>query len=183
MRAKSAENLIWIDLEMTGLNPEKDKILEIATVITDYDLNILAKGPELPIFQEEKVVNNMNSWSENQHEISGLTEKVRNSQINEIQAEKQTLEFIQQYVKPSDSPICGNSIHQDRAFLRIHMPRLANYFHYRNFDVSSFRIAAQAWNPAIVDEINKQEAHTAMTDVLESIKEMQYYKNNFLIHL
>ena len=183
MEVTPVGNLIWIDLEMTGLDYTKDSILEIATVITDSNLNILSKGPDLAIFQEEEVIHNMNSWSEEQHELSGLTEKVRNSKVNETQAEQQTLDFLQQYVKGFTSPMCGNSIHQDRMFLRRYMPRLEEFFHYRNLDVSSFKIAASAWNPAIVDNLTKKEAHTAMSDVLESIKEMKHYRDHLIIHL
>ena len=175
------KNLIWLDLEMTGLEPEKDKILEIAVVITDTNLKLVAKGPDIAIFQEEGVINNMNSWSAKQHGLSGLTEKVRNSKITCAMAEKQVLRFLAEHVDSGVSPICGNSVHQDRMFLRRYMPKLEKYFHYRNFDISSLKIAAQLWNPDLLAEVKKQESHTAMADTIDSINEMAFYRDNFLL--
>lgn len=180
MENSPIKNLIWIDLEMTGLSPNNDKILEIATVVTDNELNIIKKGPDLAIFQEEEVINSMNSWSEKQHYESGLTEKARNSKIDTAMAEQQTIAFLSEHVNKGTSPMCGNSVHQDRMFLRRYMPKLEGYFHYRNFDVSSFKIVATLWNQVIADSISKSEQHTAMADILESIEEMRVYKDNFL---
>ena len=173
-------NLIWIDLEMTGLNVNKDHILEIATVITDSDLNIIKKGPEIAVFQEGEVLNNMNSWSMDHHGASGLTDKCRNSNINTAEAEKQTLEFLAMHVNKNSSPMCGNSVHQDRIFLRKYMPKLEEYFHYRNLDVSSFKIAVLLWSDGGVEQPQKQDKHTAMADVLDSIAELKLYKESFL---
>lgn len=173
-------NLIWIDLEMTGLDPINDYIVELAVVVTDNDLNIVAKGPNLPIFQKEEIINNMSSWSANQHEKSGLTEKIRNSKISEKEAENATLEFLNKHVKKGTSPMCGNSVHQDRIFLRKYMPNLEAFFHYRNLDVSSFKIISSLWNKGLEEKFIKEEQHTAMADILESVEEMKHYRQHLL---
>lgn len=173
-------NLIWIDLEMTGLDPVNDYIIEIATVVTDNNLNFLAKGPDLAIFQPEAIVNSMTPWPANQHEISGLTEKVRNSKISEEMAMHETIKFLAEHVKKGTSPMCGNSVHQDRMFLRNYMPNLEAFFHYRNLDVSSFKIISSLWNHDLEERFLKEENHTAMADVLESIEEMKHYREHML---
>ncbi len=180
MRKLNINNLIWIDLEMTGLDTVNDHIIEIATVVTDNDLNILAKGPDLAIFQSELIINSMNSWNTDSHEQSGLTEKVRNSKISEKEAEQETLEFLKKYLNKNTSPMCGNSVHQDRMFLKKHMPKLEAFFHYRNLDVSSFKIASALWNSDFEEPFIKEDLHTAMADTLESIAEMKHYQEHLL---
>lgn len=178
---QSLHNLIWLDLEMTGLSPEKDHILEIATLITNDELDVIATGPNLAIYQDEETLQNMNAWCMEQHNNSGLVERARLSSINEKEAEEQTLVFLTQYVSPQQSPLCGNSVHQDRMFLRRYMPQLEAFFHYRNLDVSSLKIAAQLWNPDVAEEIEKQDSHLALADIHESINELKIYKKFLLI--
>ncbi len=177
---KNAENLIWIDLEMTGLDTFNDQIIEIATIITDKDLNILAEGPELAIYQPEEVLAGMDEWNTNQHGQSGLTERVRNSQISIAEAEAQTLEFVQQYVGKGESPMCGNSICQDRRFMARCMPELEDYFMYRNLDVSTLKELARRWKPEVLDGFEKQGSHLAMDDIKDSINELKHYRKYFL---
>lgn len=169
-------NLVWIDLEMTGLNPLEDHILEIATVVTDPDLRIIAKGPELAIHQSEAVLSTMSAWSEKHHAESGLTERVRTSRHGEAAAELETLRFLEQYVSAGLSPMCGNSICQDRRFLARWMPRLEAFFHYRNLDVSTLKELARRWNPGVLAGYRKESQHTALQDVLDSIAELEYYR-------
>lgn len=172
-------HLIWLDLEMTGLNPDKDKIIEIATVVTDRQLNIIAEGPVLAIFQEEKIIKNMDEWNTKQHTKSGLVERVQNSIMNEEEAEAVTLEFLMKFVPYNKSPMCGNSICQDRRFLFRHMPKLEQYFHYRNLDVSTIKELAKHWAPAITKQFKKKSTHLAMADIKESIAELLHYRNHF----
>jgi oligoribonuclease len=174
------QNLIWIDLEMTGLRPERDRILEIATIITDNDLNILSEGPVIAIHQPEEVLVGMDEWNQTHHSQSGLLERVRNSRIREQAAEQLTLTFLQQYVAENSSPICGNSICQDRRFLYQYMPRLERFFHYRNLDVSTLKILVERWAPSLKDGFSKKESHRALDDIRESIAELQYYRNTFI---
>ena len=174
-----SSNLIWIDLEMSGLNLESDCILEIATIVTDSKLNILAEGPDIAVHQSNNILDNMDAWNTEHHNHSGLVERVRNSTINTAEAEKQVLEFIQQYVPAKNSPICGNSICTDRRFLYKHMPSLEAYFHYRNLDVSTIKILAQHWAPVIAQGANKISTHVALQDIRDSIEELRYYREHF----
>ena len=173
-----AANLIWIDLEMTGLDTQADYIIEIATIITDSRLEVLAEGPVLAIHQSEAVMSRMDEWNTRQHAKSGLTERVRNSTLNEVQAERQTIEFLGRYVPVNTSPMCGNSICQDRRFLARCMPELERYFHYRNLDVSTIKELAMRWSPALARGFTKQSTHLALDDVRDSIRELQYYREH-----
>lgn len=175
-----AQNLIWIDLEMTGLEPESDVIIEIATVVTDANLNVLAKGPSLVINQPDTILNGMDEWCTTQHGGSGLTQRVKDSTVTTRQAEQATLDFLAQWVPEGKSPICGNSIGQDRRFLVRYMPRLEAYFMYRNLDVSTLKELAKRWQPTVADGVVKKGSHLAMDDVLDSISEMKYYREHML---
>ena len=177
---KLSDNLIWIDLEMTGLDPDRDSIIEIATVVTDKHLLVLEEGPVAAIHQDDSVLDSMDEWNTNQHGSSGLTERVRASRIDEAQAEQQTLAFLRRYVDPRVSPMCGNGVCQDRRFLVLHMPELAAFFHYRNLDVSSFKILAQLWAPAGFELFGKHSTHLALADIHDSIRELKYYRDHFL---
>ena len=172
--------LIWIDLEMTGLDPEKERIIEIATVVTDANLNILAEGPSLVINQSDQLLGSMDEWNTNQHGNSGLTERVRKSQINEAQAELATIDFLKQWVPEGASPMCGNSIGQDRRFLVRYMPDLANFFHYRNLDVSTLKELVRRWKPELSNGFSKKGSHLAMDDVYDSIAELAHYRKVFI---
>lgn len=172
-------NLIWIDLEMTGLDTARDYIIEIATVVTDSALNILAEGPVIAIHQEESVLSVMDDWNKRQHGKSGLLERVRVSQYSEAQAEKMTLEFLTQYVPSRASPMCGNSICQDRRFLARCMPELERYFHYRNLDVSTVKELARRWAPSVFEGFTKESSHLALDDIRDSISELRYYGQHF----
>lgn len=175
-----SNNLVWIDLEMTGLDPQRDFILEIATVVTDQDLHLLANGPVLAIHQTEESLARMDSWNLRQHGASGLLDRVRGSRETEASAERRTLDFLSGWVPAGASPICGNSICQDRRFLARCMPALEAYFHYRNLDVSTLKILAQRWAPQITQGLRKQASHQALEDILESIAELRYYRQKFL---
>ena len=167
-------NLIWIDLEMTGLS--QDTIIEIATIVTDSDLNVLAEGPMLAINQPKAVMAAMDEWNTNQHGSSGLTQRVLDSDVTMRDAEKRTIEFLKEWVPAGKSPICGNSIGQDRRFLARYMPELEAYFHYRNLDVSTIKELARRWAPAVLDGVQKQGAHLALDDIKDSIAELKYYR-------
>jgi oligoribonuclease len=173
------ENLIWIDLEMTGLNPERDRIIEIATVVTDKELSVLAEGPVFAVHQPESVLTSMDEWNTRQHKASGLIERVRESTFDEAEAEQRTLEFLRQYVDQGASPICGNSICQDRRFLIRYMPELAAFFHYRNLDVSTLKILAKLWMPEVGARFEKQSVHLALADIHDSIRELRFYREQF----
>lgn len=173
--------LIWIDLEMTGLDTDKDQIIEIATIITDDHLNILAEGPVLAIHQSNQVLNAMDEWNTRQHGQSGLVERVRRSTLTALEAEQQTLTFLQKWVNPKTSPMCGNSICQDRRFLHRLMPELEQFFHYRNLDVSSVKELAKRWRPEIMSGLKKQASHLALDDIRDSIRELKYYREYFFI--
>ncbi len=178
--AINKDNLIWIDLEMTGLEPATDKIIEIATVVTDAELNILAEGPNLAVHQPDSVLALMDEWCTNTHTRSGLVDRVRESLIAPAEAERRTLEFLKQWVPEGASPMCGNSIGQDRRFLHHYMPDLECYFHYRNLDVSTLKELARRWKPKIMDGFKKQGSHLALHDILESIAELRYYREHFI---
>ena len=169
-------NLIWIDLEMTGLDPDRDRIIEIATVVTDSTLNVLATGPVRVIHQSESCLAGMDEWNTSHHGSSGLIEEVRRSGCDEAQAEKETLQFLEEHVAYGVSPMCGNSICQDRRFLARWMPDLERYFHYRNLDVSTLKELARRWYPGQVEEIQKASAHRALEDIHESIRELEHYR-------
>ncbi len=177
--AQDPLNLIWIDLEMTGLDTNRDYIIEIATVITDGALNILAEGPVLAIHQSDETLNAMDNWNQNQHGKSGLIDRVRASQVSVADAERLTLEFIRQYVPSRGSPMCGNSICQDRRFLARCMPGLEAYFHYRNLDVSTVKELARRWAPAVYSGFTKESSHLALEDIRDSINELRYYRERF----
>ncbi len=174
---KSDNNLIWIDLEMTGLDPKKDRVIEIATVVTDSDLNVVAKGPVFAIQTPKKVLDEMNQWCITHHGKSGLTERVLESTISLEEAEKQTIRFLQSYVSSGKSPMCGNSICQDRRFMVEQMPTLEAYFHYRNLDVSTLKELSKRWAPSVYQSHQKKGAHLALDDILESIEELQHYRH------
>ena len=179
--AQDSNNLIWIDLEMTGLDTVNDRIIEIATVVTDGKLNILAEGPVIAIHQPDEVLDAMDEWNTNQHGNSGLVERVRSSDYDVSRAEKETLAFLEQYVPKGVSPMCGNSICQDRRFMARLMPELEDYFHYRNLDVSSLKELASRWAPKVYEGFKKESTHLALQDVRDSINELIYYRDNFLI--
>jgi len=175
------EYLIWIDLEMTGLMPDTDQIIEIATVLTDNDLNVVAEGPDLVIQQPEEVLARMDSWNQRQHGSSGLLARVRASRMSVTEAERQTLLFLSTHVPPGMSPMCGNSICQDRRFLARLMPELERFFHYRNLDVSTLKELARRWMPAIAGGYSKESAHLARADIYESISELRYYRERMFV--
>jgi oligoribonuclease len=178
--AQDPQHLIWIDLEMTGLNPDSDLIIEIATVVTDKDLNILAQGPVLAIHQSDAALAAMDDWNQKHHGQSGLIDRVKASTINEVEAERLTIEFLKQWVPENTSPICGNSIGQDRRFLYRYMPKLEAYFHYRNIDVSTLKELAARWAPEVKNGFNKESTHQALDDIIESIEELRYYREHFI---
>ncbi len=177
---QSKDNLIWIDLEMTGLDPDHDRIIEIATIITDRNLEILAEGPVLAIHQPDEVLRGMDEWNTRQHGQSGLVERVRASDIDEAEAERRTLEFVQQWVPERCSPMCGNSICQDRRFLARSMPRLEGWFHYRHIDVSTLKELARRWAPEVARGFSKESRHLALDDIRDSIDELRYYREHFI---
>ena len=173
-------NLIWIDLEMTGLVPEKDIIIEIATVVTDANLNVLAEGPSVAIHQNNKHLDGMDEWNTRQHTKSGLVQRVKESEISVNEAEKQTLDFLMKYVDPGASPMCGNSICQDRRFLYNYMPKLEKFFHYRHIDVSTLKELAVRWKPDVVTTSFKESKHLALSDIYDSINELKHYREHFI---
>ena len=178
--AVSDNNLIWIDLEMTGLDPQSDQILEIATVVTDSELNELAEGPVLAIHQPDAVLAGMDDWNTKQHGGSGLTERVRASTLDTAAAERATLTFLENWASKGASPMCGNSICQDRRFMARLMPELETFFHYRNLDVSSLKELARRWAPAVYSGFTKDSSHLALDDIRDSIAELRHYRDTFL---
>ena len=175
-----ASNLIWIDLEMTGLDTQSDQIIEIATIVTDANLMPLAEGPVIAIHQSQEILGGMDEWNQRQHGESGLIERVRESAYNEAKAESETLEFLRRYVPEGASPMCGNSICQDRRFLARAMPQLEAFFHYRNLDVSTLKELAKRWSPSIMDGFKKAGKHLAIDDIRDSIAELKFYRDHFL---
>ncbi|MCG7905315.1 MAG: oligoribonuclease [Candidatus Thiodiazotropha taylori] len=175
-----ASNLIWIDLEMTGLDTQQDEIIEIATIVTDVNLNILAEGPVIAVHQPQAVLDGMDEWNQRQHGGSGLLERVKQSQYSESEAQAETIRFLQQYVPAGASPMCGNSICQDRRFLARTMPELEAYFHYRNLDVSTLKELINRWSPSLSEGFTKQGKHLALDDIKDSIAELNFYRNHFL---
>lgn len=173
--------LVWMDLEMTGLDPEKDRIIEMATIITDGDLRVIAEGPVIAIHQPQELLDGMDEWNTRTHNRTGLVQKVQMSRITERQAEIETLDFIQRHTVKNRAPLCGNSICQDRRFLYKYMPELSEWMHYRNVDVSSFKYMAMHWAPSILDGYEKRATHQALDDIKESIEELRYYRNNFVV--
>lgn len=176
----SENNLVWIDLEMTGLSPEDDRIIEIATLVTDHKLNELAEGPVLAVTQSEEQLAGMDDWNTRQHGQSGLLDRVRNDSVGESDAEQRTLAFLREYVPTGASPMCGNSICQDRRFLSNYMPQLEAFFHYRHIDVSTLKELARRWAPNIADGFDKESAHLAMQDIRDSVAELAYYRETML---
>lgn len=176
---RDKENLVWIDLEMTGLDPNQNTIIEIATIVTDKHLNILAEGPSLAIQQSQEVMDEMDEWCTTHHGQSGLTERVLQSNVSMQQAEQQTIAFLQQYVGKGESPICGNSVGQDRRFLYQYMPNLEAFFHYRYLDVSTVKELARRWQPDVLTGFTKKGTHLALDDIRESIAELAYYRQHF----
>lgn len=173
-------NLIWIDMEMTGLDPNKDRIIEVAIVITDAQLNLIAESPVLVVFQTKEVLECMDKWNQSTHTKSGLIDKVRASELAEADVEKRMVAFLQQHVPSGISPMCGNSICQDRRFLARWMPQLESYFHYRNLDVSTFKELVKRWKPEIAAGLKKESKHEALADIYDSINELKYYREHFI---
>lgn len=173
---QNPQNLIWIDLEMTGLNPDTDVIIEMATIVTDSNLNTLAEGPVIAIHHSDEVLATMDEWNTRTHGGSGLTQRVRESRVSMAEAEAETIAFLEKWVPKGKSPICGNSICQDRRFLYTHMKALESYFHYRNLDVSTLKELARRWAPNIAKSLGKESAHTALSDIRDSIDELRFYR-------
>lgn len=178
--AQDNNNLIWVDMEMTGLNPDADRIIEVALVITDSQLNTIAEGPVLVVHQPDEVLNGMDKWNQSTHSKSGLIGKVKASRFSEAEVEAQMIEFLKQHVPPGASPMCGNSICQDRRFMVRSMPQLEAYFHYRNLDVSTLKELVKRWKPEIATGLTKESKHEALADIYDSINELKYYRQHFI---
>ena len=177
---KNNNNLVWLDMEMTGLDPVNDKIIEIAVIITDPNLEILSEAPVFVIKQDDSLLQNMDAWNTNTHSKSGLIEKVKHSATTEKDAEDQLINFLKPYVDKNKSPMCGNTICQDRRFMANYMPKLEAYFHYRNLDVSVFKELAKRWRPELIGKFKKSAKHEALADIKESIEELKFYREHFL---
>ena len=173
-------NLVWLDMEMTGLDPDNDRIIEVAVVVTDADLNIIAEGPVFAIHQSDETLDKMDNWNKGTHGRSGLIDRVKASTVTEAQAELELIAFLKQYVPANKSPMCGNSICQDRRFLHRCMPTLEQYFHYRNLDVSTLKELCRRWKPELASGFKKHQKHTALADIVESIEELRYYREHFI---
>ncbi|AMO99074.1 exonuclease family protein [Collimonas arenae] len=173
-------NLIWVDMEMTGLNPDSDRIIEVAVVVTDPQLNILAEGPVFAIHQPDEIMDGMDAWNKGTHGRSGLIEKVKASTVTESDAELALIEFLKKYVPNGKSPMCGNTICQDRRFMARGMPKLEAFFHYRNLDVSTLKELCRRWKPELASGFKKHQKHTALADIIESIEELRYYREHFI---
>lgn len=178
--ADTDQRLVWLDLEMTGLDPEKERIIEIATIVTEADLTFVAQGPVLVIHQSNELLDAMDKWNTSTHGRTGLTEKVKASTLTEAEAEAQTLAFLKQYVPEGKSPLCGNTVGQDRRFLVKYMPQLEAFFHYRNLDVSTLKELAIRWKPEVYKSFEKQSRHEALADIYESIDELKHYREHFI---
>lgn len=181
MAEADKDNLIWIDLEMTGLEPDNDVIIEIATVVTDKHLNTLAEGPVIAVHQSDETLAKMDDWNQNQHGGSGLIKRVKDSQYSAQQAEQETLDFLKQYVPAGASPMCGNTICQDRRFLANYMKELEAFFHYRHLDVSTLKELAKRWRPELPEQFVKKGSHLALDDIYDSIAELRFYREHFLV--
>ena len=181
MVKKSKYNLVWMDCEMTGLDVEKESIIEIATLITDSELNVLEEGPCIAIHQRDELLEKMDEWNTKHHNASGLVKRVKESMINEVEAEKRTLDFIKKYCPKGTSPLCGNSIHQDRKFLHKYMPEMQDYFHYRSIDVTSIKELVTRWYPTGPKFPKKSQEHVAMIDIRESLQELIFYRENYFL--
>lgn len=173
-------NLVWVDMEMTGLEPDTDRIIEVAMVVTDMHLNVLAEGPVVVVHQSDAVLDGMDNWNKGTHGRSGLIDKVKASTTSEAQAEEELIAFMKQWVPKGKAPMCGNTIGQDRRFMVRYMPKLEAYFHYRNIDVSTLKELGKRWNPAMVAGFKKHQMHTALADIIESIEELKYYREHFI---
>jgi len=173
-------NLVWIDMEMTGLDPDRDRVIELAAIVTDANLNVLAEGPVFAIHQLDEVLDAMDAWNKGTHGRSGLIDRVKTSSISELQAASEMIEFLKRYVPAGKSPICGNSICQDRRFMARHMPTLEAFFHYRNVDVSTIKELCRRWRPELIAGFKKHQLHTALADIRESVEELRYYRQHFI---
>ncbi len=173
-------NLVWIDMEMTGLDPDKDRIIEVAAIVTDPNLNVLAEGPVFAIYQPDEVLDGMDAWNKGTHGRSGLIDRVKASTVTEAQAEAEMIDFLSKYVPTGKSPMCGNSICQDRRFMARHMPTLEAFFHYRNVDVSTLKELCRRWRPELIAGFKKHQLHTALADIRESVEELKYYREHFI---
>jgi oligoribonuclease len=178
--AADQNNLLWVDMEMSGLNPDTDKVLEVAIVVTDSNLNTVAEAPVLVVHQSDAVLDAMDSWNKSTHAKSGLIERVKASTLNESEVEDRLIAFLQQYVPAAVSPMCGNSVHQDRRFMVRHLPKLEAFFHYRNLDVSTLKELMKRWKPELAAGLTKHGKHEALADIYESIDELKYYREHFL---
>ena len=173
-------NLVWVDMEMTGLNPDTDRIIEVAVVVTDPHLNILAEGPVFAIHQSDEILDGMDAWNKGTHGRSGLIDRVKASTVSEADAETALIDFLKHFVPAGKSPMCGNTICQDRRFMARGMPRLENFFHYRNLDVSTLKELCRRWKPELIAGFKKHQKHTALADIIESIEELRYYREHFI---